>query len=129
MKSQDYITLLDNHLVPALPLCVNPEAIFQQDNAPIHKSKLTKQFLLDRNVVDMDWPPNSPDLNPQEEVWSTMARSVYANGRVFTSIPLLKMAIQEAWMDISLPYLNNLLNSMPNRMFEVIEHQGGHTHH
>ena len=77
----------------------------------------------------MDWPPNSPDLNPQEEVWSTMARSVYANGRVFTSIPLLKIAIQEAWMDISLPYLNNLLNSMPNRMFEVIEHQGGHSHY
>jgi hypothetical protein len=129
MKSADYITLLDNHLIPYLPLCVEPEPIFQQDNAPMHKSKATMAFLVDREVTVMDWPPNSPDLNPQEEVWSTMARHVYSGGRTFTSIGALKLAIQAAWTDLSLEYLQILLNSMPNRMLEVIRNKGGRIHH
>jgi hypothetical protein len=129
MNSESYTTLLDNHLIPSLPLCVHQDPIFQQDNAPIHKSRHTMAFLSERNVAVIDWPPNSPDLNPQEEVWSMMAKHVYADGKTFTSIGNLKIAIQLAWEAISIEYLNSLLDSMPNRLFEVIGSHGGHTHY
>jgi hypothetical protein len=58
-----------------------------------------------------------------------MARCVYADGRTFASIANLKIAIQEAWYDISIVYSNSLLNSIPNRLFEVIGSHGDHTHH
>ena len=36
----------------------------QQDNDPKHTSRVAKEFL-DNNVPEViDWPSNSPDLNP-----------------------------------------------------------------
>ncbi len=42
--------------------------IFQQDLAPAHTAKSTKSWLNDHGVVVLDWPANSPDLNPIENL-------------------------------------------------------------
>ncbi len=41
------------------------ELIFQQDLAPAHTAKSTKSWLNDHGVGVLDWPANSPDLNPK----------------------------------------------------------------
>ena len=41
--------------------------IFQQDNDPKHTSKLAKNFLADESYTLLEWPPQSPDLNPIEK--------------------------------------------------------------
>ncbi len=40
--------------------------IFQQDLAPAHTAKSTKSWLNDHGFGVLDWPENSPDLNPIE---------------------------------------------------------------
>ncbi len=40
--------------------------IFQQDSAPAHTAKGTKSWFNDHSVTVLDWPANSPDLNPRE---------------------------------------------------------------
>ncbi len=40
--------------------------IFQQDLAHAHTAKSTKSWLNDHDVGVLDWPTNSPDLNPIE---------------------------------------------------------------
>ncbi len=40
--------------------------IFQQDLAPAHTAKSTKSLWNDHGVGVLDWPANSPDLNPIE---------------------------------------------------------------
>ncbi len=45
------------------------DLIFQQDLAPAHTAKSTKRWLNDYGVGVIDWPANSPDLNPRENLW------------------------------------------------------------
>ncbi len=42
--------------------------IFQQDLAPAHTAKSTKSWLNEHGVGVLDWPANSPDLNPRESM-------------------------------------------------------------
>ena len=41
--------------------------IFQQDLAPAHTAKSIKTWFNDRGITVLDWPANSPDLNPIEQ--------------------------------------------------------------
>ena len=38
--------------------------VFQQDLAPCHTSKQVKNFMNNHHIKVLEWPGNSPDLNP-----------------------------------------------------------------
>jgi hypothetical protein len=40
--------------------------LFQYDNVPVHKARSIQKWLVEFGVEDLDWPAQSPDLNPNE---------------------------------------------------------------
>ena len=62
-----------------------------QDGAPCHCSKLVSDFLY-KNIKTLDWPGNSPDLNPIKNSWAILKDKVADEHP--TSAKDFKMAIK-----------------------------------
>jgi len=48
----------------------NREGMLQQDGARAHTAKAWLDANIKHYIPPEDWPPNSPDLSPIENVWS-----------------------------------------------------------
>jgi hypothetical protein len=40
--------------------------LYQHDSAPCYKARSVREWFVDNKVPEMDWPAQSPDLNPIE---------------------------------------------------------------
>ena len=65
----------------------------------------------------MYWPPNSPDLNPIENIWNILKRNI-GNVIIKNKQELINIVRNEA-SKISIEIINNLINSMDNRIEEL----------
>ena len=89
VNSECYIKLLDDNLLPECrTLYPDNDFIFQQDGAPSHTSKITQEHL-DANTPEftgkVDWPPQSPDLNPMDyHVWDSSEKVYEGRSTKFT---------------------------------------------
>ena len=67
MNGPMYRSILKTYMAPYLRKLSKDkdvQFIFQHDNDPKHTSKVAKKYLQNANIVLLDWPSQSPDLNP-----------------------------------------------------------------
>jgi len=70
-----------------------------------------------------NWPPNSPYLNPIENLWAILKNRITA--RKPWDIHQVKQMLTEEWVNLSYEnVLRNLIHSMPDRVEAVIRAKG-----
>lgn len=95
------------------------------DNAPAHSAKSSKQFLASEGICHCkDWPANSPDLNPIENVWAWMKNKVYAKHH--SSLADLKRAVLAQWAALPDSMCKKLMHSLQRRKALCLERNGGY---
>ncbi len=119
-------TFLERFMLPSADkLYGDADFIFQQDLAPAHTTKGTKSWFNDHGVTVLDWPANSPDLNPIENLWGIVKRKMRDTRP--NNADDLKAAIKATWASIPPQQCHKLITSMPRRIEAVIKAKGAPT--
>ena len=121
-NSDEYTKMLSSHLLPFY----NIENIYMQDNAPIHRSKVTMQFIEENGIIIIDdWPAQSPDLNIIENLWAILKYELQKLN--FNSEESLWKSCVEIWNSIPPKKITQLYQSIPNRLLNIIRVKGANT--
>ena len=93
-----------------------------EDGDPKHTSRLSKAFKAEKRVEVLEWPANSPDCNPIENVWGLMKARL--RQRKITNRFGLIRAIKEEWRSLSVEYSQKLAQSCSKRCQAVLDNNG-----
>ena len=127
MRSQQYIEVVQRRVIPEMnQLFPDGSGVFQQDLAPCHTSKQVKNFMNENHIKVLEWPGNSPDLNPIKNLWSICKQRLCTMD--CTSKKKLIQALIQVWYKDPqiLKDCSKLVDSMPKRIKMLLNNRGGH---
>ncbi len=126
MNAAKYRDILDENLLQsAQDLRLGRRFTFQQDNDPKHTAKITKEWLHNNSVTVLEWPSQSPDLNPIEHLWRDLKMAVHQ--RLPSNLTELERICKEEWQRIPKSRCEKLVASFPKRLMAVLNQKGAST--
>ena len=129
MDKKVYHNILVRHAVPSGRRLTDGNFVFQQDNDPKHSSNYCRNYLRRKEAAGaltvMNWPSQSSDLNPIEQIWELIDRKL-DKSHVKTK-ETLWLEVKRCWESITVEVLKKYIETMPERCRAIIKVKGGHT--
>ena len=121
MDSEFYVGILMEKLSEIKEIG-REDMMFQCDNDSKHVIKMAMDIYKKNKLKKMEWPSNSPDLNPIENVWTLMKRKI--NKHETKKISELIELVDTTWDEIDQEVIQNCIESMASRVAECIKLKG-----
>lgn len=122
MNSEVYRNILSAQIQPNAAELIGRRFTVQMDNDPKHTAKATQEFIRAKKWNIMQWPSQSPDLNPIEHAFHLLKTRLKAERP--TNKQQLKAAAVKAWQSIKEEETQRLVLSMGSRLQAVIASKG-----
>ena len=114
--------ILENSMLPHAGVKLELGWIFQHDRDPKHTSHLVRTWLNNQEIEVLDWPAQSPDLNPIEHLWEVLGRRIRNENPKNLNDLVQKLELE--WSKISSDCIQTLVDSLPQRCKAVIASKG-----
>lgn len=123
MDGAMYREILANNLLPSIrTFKMGRGWVFQHDNDPKHTARATKEWLRRKHLKVLEWPSQSPDLNPIENLWREL--KVRVAQRQPRNLKALEEICMEEWAKIPAAMCANLVKNYRKRLISVIANKG-----
>lgn len=94
--------------------------VFMDDNAQPHRGRVVDEILEGQGIERMEWPTNSPHLNPLENLWAQLKRATRRQVEANTDRAELQCILLQKWAAIPQHRVRKLIQSMRKRCQQVI---------
>ncbi|KAK3566927.1 hypothetical protein QTP86_005043 [Hemibagrus guttatus] len=123
MNGAMYREILSKNLLPsARALKMKRGWVFQHDNDPKHTARATKEWLRKKHFKVLEWPSQSPDLIPIENLWREL--KIRVAQRQPQNITALEEICMEEWAKLPATVCKNLVVTYRKRLTSVIANKG-----
>ena len=122
MDAPLYCEILEKTLMPFLQEKFPPPNShrFMQDNDPKHTSRVAKAFFASNNINWWKTPPESPDMNPIENLWHELKEFIRGQVKPTTKDELID-GILKFWDMVDVHKCSRYINHLKKVLPKVIE--------
>jgi transposase len=119
MDAAQYVSILSTNLTDSAKMMNLQDFILQQDNDPKHTAKISKNYFTENWINVLDWPPQSPDMNPIESLWGILKEKVAK--RMPKNLKEEKEYLSIEWYNIPKDLTTKLAKSLKKELYVYIE--------
>ena len=120
-----FVDILDKTLLPFIKDII-PQHRFMQDNDPKHTSGYAKDWIEEKEINWWKTPPESPDLNPIENLWHELKEYIRRVVKPKSKEELVE-GIKEFWRTVDVQKCNKYIGHLRKVVPKVIEVGGNAT--
>ena len=124
MDADGYVSILEEALLPFLRNVYPDGHRFVQNNDPKHTSKRALAFFQQNGVNWFKTPPESPDLNPIENLWHEMKEFLRREVKPHNKAELVA-GIEQFWGSVTKEKCRRYIRHLRKVIPRVIEEDGG----